>query len=123
MADTETLAGWRRDFQHLYNRLMNGRKQFRAWFEEVQLFKLETEEMRECVAYIKKDEQRYWRLLVQLPKVEYFSAKELEHRTGKASKLLELSGEINLLGVRIPRDIEKLHSLSKRSPGSPLQSL
>ena len=115
MVDPNKLAGWKREFKNLYDTLMEGREQFDAWFEETALLeadiKTENDEFHECIADIKKDQRRYRQVIKQIPKPEEFSAEELEKRTGKASRLLDLAGEITLMGIHVPRKVEKLRFL------------
>ena len=106
----------RRDFQNLYDSIMRGAgEEFEAWFEEAAMLEaeIETEEYRNCVADIKRDKQRYRQLIKQLPKVEDFSAEEIEYRTGKASQLLDVTGEIMLMKIHLPRKVERLTFLLK----------
>jgi len=118
MADPDQLARWRRDLQQLYDSIMKGAgEEFEAWFEETAMLeaeiKTQTEELRQCVADIKKDKQRYNQLIKQVPKVEDFSAEEIEHRTGKACQLLDIASEISVMERHLPRMVEKLSFLLK----------
>ena len=121
MVDPNNLARWKREFENLYDTLMRGREQFDAWFEETVLIeadiKTENDEFHECVADIKKDQRHYRQVIEQIPKPEEFSAEELEKRTEKVSQLLDLAGEITLMGIHVPRKVEKLRFLLK----SPMQ--
>ncbi len=121
MADPETLTRWRREFQGVSDSLLNSREKFDAWFEETAKIeaeiKTETDELRECIADIKKDQRRYPEVIAQVPNPVEFSAEELEKRTGKVSQLLDLAGEINLMIFHVPRKVERLRFLLK----SPMQ--
>ena len=92
-------------------------EEFEARFEETALLeaeiKTESEELRTCVNDIKKDRERYRQLLTQIPDVEDFSEQEIENRTGKASQLLDIAGEITIMGTHLPRKVEKLRFLLK----------
>lgn len=109
-------ADSRRDFQNLYDSLLNRREQFSAWFEEAAMAKIEieTKEIRDCVADIKKDQKRYWQIIKQLPNVEEISEEELEKQIGKADQLLTLAKEISSMETFLPHKIDKLYSLLRQ---------
>jgi hypothetical protein len=112
---TAYTADSRRDFQDLYDLLVNSREQFYAWFEEATLIEAgaetKTGEFLERAADIKKDQKRYQQIIKQLPNVAEFSDEELEKRSGKASQLLGLAGEIMLMKTYFPRKIDSLRFL------------
>jgi hypothetical protein len=112
---TAYTADSRRDFQDLYDLLVNSREQFYAWFEEAALIEAgaetKTGEFLERAADIKKDEQRFRQIIKQLPNVAEFSEKELEKKSGKADRLLSLAGEIMLMKPYFPRKIDRLRFL------------
>lgn len=107
----------RRDFQNLYDLLVNSlsREQFSAWFEEAEILEAkienETDEVRNCVADIKREKQRYRKVMAQLPDVANWSEEELENLTGRASKLRDLATEITSMKTHLPNQIDKLHFL------------
>jgi hypothetical protein len=118
MPDPNTLERWKCDLQQVYDSLMKGAgEQFEAWFEEAAMLEAEigdeTEELRQCVADIKGDRHRYRQLLKLIPKVTEFSEEEIEKRTGKASQLLDIAGEITVMEIHLPRKVEKLRFLLK----------
>jgi hypothetical protein len=118
MPDPNTLERWKRDLQQVYDSLLKGAgEQFEAWFEEAAMIEAEigdeTEELRQCVADIKGDRHRYRQLLKLIPKVTEFSEEEIEKRTGKASQLLDIAGEITVMEIHLPRKVEKLRFLLK----------
>ena len=112
---TAYTADSRRDFQNLYDLLVNSREQFSAWFKEATLIEAaaetKTDEFVKCAADIKKDQKRYWQIIKQLPNVTEFSAEELEKRSGKADELLKRAGEIMLMKTYFPRKIDRLRFL------------
>ena len=116
MVDANTLARCKYDLQQLYESLMKGAgEEFGAWFEEAQTIEAEkedeSEEFRQCLADIKSDRQRYEQLLKLIPKVTEFSEEEIEKRSGKASQLLDIAGEIGDMKRHLPVKVEKLRSL------------
>lgn len=124
MVDSGTLDSWKRELQQLYDSLTTDPsvEQFQAWFEEATMLEAEitpeteTNEVRECVAGIKKDRQRYrqlQRFLKQLPRVAKFSKKEIEKNSGKAAGLRKIAGEIIEMEIYLPRKIDKLRFLLK----------
>ena len=105
----------RREFQTLYDSLVNSREQFSAWFDETKLIEsgaeTKTDEFLERVADIEKDRQRYQQIIKQLPNVAEFSEQELEERSGKADQLLRLAGEFLLIRTYLSRKIDRLRFL------------
>jgi hypothetical protein len=105
----------RREFQTLYDSLVNSREQFSAWFDEAKLIEsgaeTKTDEFLERVADIEKDRQRYQQIIKQLPNVAEFSEEELEERSGKADQLLRLAGEFMLIRTYLSRKIDRLRFL------------
>ena len=88
MVNVDELAGWRREFQDLYELMDKSCEQFAAWSEEVAMIEGENQsvEFRRGMAEVKKDLRRYREVMRQLPKVEEFSDEEVEKRSGKASQ-------------------------------------
>ena len=112
---TASIERRRREFQNLYDSLVNSREQFSAWFEETALIEAgaetKTGEFLDCVADFKKDQQRYRQIIKQLPNVAEFSEEELDKRSGKANRLLNIAGEITLMKTYFPRKIDRLRFL------------
>lgn len=118
MATPVQLAVWRHELQQVYDTLMKGAgEQFEAWFEETAMLEAEIEgegeDLRKIVEDIKKDRQRYTELIKQVPQVDEFSAEEVEQRSGKASQLLDIAGEVIVLEMNLPLKVEKLRFLLK----------
>jgi hypothetical protein len=117
MVTPDNLVRWRNDFRQLYETIERGREEFEAWFEETAMLeaeiKVETEELRQTVTEIKNDRQRYRELLKQIPNVDDFSDEEVEKRSGKASALLDIAGEIAIMKIHVPRKVKKLRVLLK----------
>ena len=105
----------RREFQTLYDSLVNSSAQFSTWFKEADLIESaaenKTDEFLTRVADIEKDRQRYQQIIMQLPNVVEFSEEELEKRTGKADQLLRLAGEFLLMRTYLSRKIDHLRFL------------
>jgi septal ring factor EnvC (AmiA/AmiB activator) len=119
MATAENLVRWRNEFRQVHKIIEKDREEFEAWFEETALLeaeiKIETEELRQTVTDIKNDRQQYSELLKQIPNVDDFSDEEVEKRSGKASALLHIAGEIAIMKIHVPRKVEKLRFLLKHS--------
>lgn len=119
MADADRPTGWQQDLQRLHDALMNQCEQIEAWFEEMFLLEAEiqgereSEEIRQCVADIKTDLQHYRELIKQIPNEADFSAEEIENTSGQASLLIDIAGEFTLMGIYLPRKVEKLRFLLK----------
>ena len=105
----------RREFQTLYDSLVNSSAQFSTWFKEAELIESaaenKTDEFLKRVADIQQDRQRYQQIITQLPNVVEFSEEELEKRTGKADQLLRLAGEFMLIRTYLSRKIDHLRFL------------
>jgi septal ring factor EnvC (AmiA/AmiB activator) len=117
MASPDNLVRWRNDFRQVHETIERGREEFEAWFEETAMLeteiKVETEELRQAVMDIKKDRQQYRELLKRIPNVDDFSDEEVEKRSGKASALLDIAGEIAIMKIHVPRKVGKLRFLLK----------
>jgi hypothetical protein len=116
MADEKTLTIARAQLQRVYDAIVGCQSQFFAWFEAAKATERKTDEIYWQIEKIMVDEVFYHCWIKDLPKVEEFTAAEMEQRTGKAERLLYIAEEIIQLGSTLQIDLTKLQSLATGKP-------